>query len=813
MKSKYKLPGFLNAPLRGLGVHYCKIAFRNINRQRLFSFINIFGLALSMSIGLIVLVGLKDQLSYDKFHPNAANTYRVISEVTDNSHNTFRLASSPAPVADALQKNSAFIQYATTLYPGWNGNALANKKEINISTAFIQPSFFDVFGFKTKHGKTGELANPNTVILSKDVAGRFFGSTNPIGQTIQLGSLGTFMVADVMQTPPGKSHIEFDAYLSFASIPALQKSNLLAMKQGDWNPSFGYTYITLKNNATKSQLLSSLNSIAKNISGNEKRDNGLALQFDVQALSAITPGEELQNSIGNIPTIGKVMAGVVIALIILISACFNYTNLALARALKRAKEVGIRKVSGAFKGHIFLQFITESVIIAVLSLVVSYIMFGFMKNYAAFSEELIPADVKLDSQLILWFVLFGLGTGIIAGVIPAWILSSFNPAQVLKSLANVKLFGRNGFRKTLTVIQFSLSLAIIIFMMVFAKQFNYMATADYGFNRDNIISLPLQGADYTLLKNQVAAVSGVQRVAGISQFPGRSASGNVIIKQQPTTDGIKAGYFDVDENYIPNMGLKLVAGKNFNAATDSAERYVLLNQTALQSLKIASPADAVGKTLYLDDTTQVQVAGVVKDFHYEGFERPILPMVLRSRAKAFNYLAIKTSLNESNAAALVAQLQTAWKKVNPGQPFAYDWFSKTFRDSKAATGTVSILGFLAFIAITIACLGLLGMVIYTTETKVKEVSIRKVMGATINNIIKQLSAGFVKLILISIVIAAPIGWLLGYMFLSIFAVRVSIGVGLVALASAGMLLTALIVICPQVYRMASGNPVKGLRTE
>lgn len=806
---KYNFLARIKAPFRGLGVG---LAFRNINRQRLFSFINIFGLGLSMSIGLMVLVRLKDELGYDKFHPKPLLTYRVITQLEDASHNSFRLASTPIPLGEALQKSYGFIQQSTTLYPAWNGKADANKKELHISTVFIQPSFFNVFGFKTMYGKAAGMTNPNNVILSKDAAGRFFGSVNPVGQTIQLGNLGTFMVADVMQPAAGKSHIDFDAYLSFSSIALLEKNNTLPTRQSTWDPSAGYTYVVLKPTASKTQLIRALNDEAAWLKKMSPSTNKGSLAFDVQGLNSISPGEELLNGVGNIPSISKVMAEVVIAFIILISACFNYTNLSIARALKRAKEVGVRKVAGAARGNIFLQFVVESVLVAFMALALSYIMFSLMKEYAPFSAELIPADVKIDSQLISWFIMFSVVTGILAGVIPAWILSSFKPVQVLKNLANVKLFGRNGFRKTLTVLQFSLSLVIIIFMLVVGKQFNYTATADYGFNRQHIINLPLQGADYTLLKNQVSNIGGVQKVAGISDFPGRSASGNVMVKQHRVGDGVSMGFFDVDENYVPAMQLHMVAGNNFTVAADTNEKSVIINETAAKALK-RSAAAAPGTLVYIDDSTQVQVAGVVKDFHFEGFERPVLPMMLRSRMKAFNYLAIKTTVDAGNAAAVVKQLQAIYKKVNPQQQFSYSWFDKDFYQHKSAAGTVSMLGFLAFIAITIACLGLLGMVIYTTETKVKEVSIRKVMGAGVKDILMLLSAGYIKLVLIAVLIAAPLGWAAGYFFLSIFAVRVSIGVSLIALASGGMLALALLVVCGQLYKMAASNPVKGLRVE
>ncbi|HVX52637.1 MAG TPA: ABC transporter permease, partial [Chitinophagaceae bacterium] len=553
--------------------NYCRVAWRNISRQKLFSFINIFGLALSMSIGLIVLVRLKDELGTDRFHPNGNRIYRVISQVTNKQHNTFRLASSPIPVATELQKNNAFIEAATTLYPAWNGKADANKKQINVSTVFIEPSFFKVFGFKTLSGKNNDLQAPNTAVITKDLANRFFGSTNPVGQTIQMGKLGTFLVVDVMQPAPGRSHIEYDAYLSFSSITLLQKNNILSWQAGDWNPTYGYTYVLLSEGTSEKKLASALDRIASSINKSQAADAG-TLSFDTQSLLSISPGEELQFSIGNVATTGKVTAEIAIALIILLSACFNYTNLSIARALKRAKEVGIRKVNGASRHSIFLQFLVESIIISLLSLVLSGIIFSFLKEYAPFSREMIPPNIKVDGQLILWLALFSLGTGTVAGTIPALILSAFNPVQVLKNLANVKLFGRNGFRKALTVIQFSLSLVIIIFMMTASRQFKYMATADYGFNRNNILSVPLQGADYSLLKTEIAKVGGVQRVAGLSDYPGWSASGTIMMKPLPAADGIKMGFFDVDENYLPNLQLQLLAGKNFTGATTDDERDV-----------------------------------------------------------------------------------------------------------------------------------------------------------------------------------------------------------------------------------------------
>lgn len=790
--------------------HYCKLAWRNLTRNKLFSFINLFGLALSLSIGLMALIQLKEDLGYDLFHPHPNRTYRIISRMVNPQQDVFKMASTPIPLGNELQQQYGFIESATTLYPAWKGRACAEKKTMELNTCFIQPSFFSVFGFSTRAQHVKAMTKPNQVILSENAAKKFFGTQDPTGKPLVLDKLGTFEVADVLNTPDGKSHIDFDAYLSYASLPALQDTGINSAAAG-WNPNLGYTYVVLQPKATTAQLQTALDEQAANLQKVWPAENKSRLSFDLQAINRLAPSEELYNQLGNLPSMGKEIAALTIALIILLSACFNYTNLAIARALKRAKEVGIRKVNGATRSQVFLQFITESVLLTLIALAGSYILLSFLKEYAPFSAEVIPKQIDLDAGLVGWLLAFGLATGLLAGAMPAWILSSFQPVLVLKNLVTVKLFGRNGLRKVLTVIQFTLSLVTIMVMLVCAKQFHFSATADYGFNRSQLISIPLEGADYTLLRNEMAKLPGVVRVAALSDFPGVRASGRVGIKKQSEADALQAGYFDVDEQYLSALKLTLLSGRNFSAATAAKENAILINETAMRALQFRSPEAATGATVLLDDSTQVSILGVVKDFHFEGFERPVLPMVLRNRMAGWHYLAVQTAVGADQADQLVAQLQETWRQLNPHQVFSYSWFDQSFYARKSATGTVSILGFLAFIAITIACLGLLGMVVYTTETKVKEVSIRKVIGASARQITLLLSAGFLKLIGIAILIALPIGWLLGTLFLSIFAVRIRIGIDLMLTATLSVLAIALMVIASQVYTRAVANPVNGLR--
>ena len=790
--------------------NYFKIALRNLMKHKLFSFINIFGLALSMCIGLIVIVRLQDDLSYDHFHPAPERTFRLISEVTNKEGKDFSLASTPLPLAVALIEKSAFIESTTRLYPRYIKKAASEKKTLGVNMVFVDSSFFNVFGFKLGEGnKAAALNAPNSVVLSKSTAKRFFGNQNAMGQSLVLDNLGSFLVTGVMEESTQKSHIDFDAYTSMSSVPVLEKSGGIEINSTNWmNLTCAYTYVLLKKGTSTKQLTSALNEITSTFKGKDANDKSRII-FDVQSISSITPGPDLANGIGRGPSIGKVAAEVSVALIILLSACFNYTNLSIARSLKRAKEVGVRKVSGASRLHIFLQFIIEAVVISLLSLGLAYVMMELCKPLQL---EIFPADITLNISLVTSFILFSVFAGLLAGIIPAITLSSFKPVQVLKSLSTVKLFGGGGLRKVLIVFQFSLSLVIIIFMLVFNKQFQYMATGDYGFNREHIINIPLQGTDYRLLKNEIAGISGVESVSATSDNLGKFSSGTTSVKQQLTEEGIHMRYYDVDEDFITNMQLKLLAGRNLPEQAHG-ERQVLINERALSALKIKTPSEAVGKMVFLDDSIKVQVAGVLKDFHFEGFEMSIAPLVLRSREKMFNIMNVKTAVNEANAASLITALRTSWKKFNPHEEFSYDWFSKQFYDNKAAAGTVSMLGLLAFMGITIACLGLLGMVVYTVEGRVKEVSIRKVMGASVSTIMSLLSKSFLKLVLIAIMIATPVGCICSYMFLQIFAERVSIGGGILLLACGVISALAFLVIGSQVFRVARANPAVALRAE
>ena len=489
--------------------NYFKVAFRNLARHKLFSFINIFGLALSMSVCLIVLIRIKDQISYDKFHPNHEKLYRIITKLTNRQGDEFNLATTPLPLGTMLTKDYDFTSNVVRIYPFGTKPASSPSKELNITTAFADAGFFKMFGFRLKEGDAvSALSNPNSIVLSEETAEKYFGSSNPLGEVLSFEPFGKFQVTGVIAKPKGKSHIDFDGFISMSSVAVLERSGLLTSISELWNNgTSAYTYVSVRQKGNQ-QLPQAVSQVSAMLMKNTTVVGKEKFEFRVQAFDDIILGEDLQYNLGNTGSPEKVFAEIGICFILLLSACFNYTNLSLARSLKRGKEVGIRKVAGAFRFQIFYQFIIESVLIALLSLGAAAVLFNLIIDHTAFGRELIPADANFTTGLFGWFLIFAIGTGLLAGALPAWALSSFRPVEVLKNLSNIRLFGSNGLRKTLIVIQFALSLTIIVFTLTFFNQFKYLADGDPGYNVKNIINIPLNGTDYQLLANDISQDQG-----------------------------------------------------------------------------------------------------------------------------------------------------------------------------------------------------------------------------------------------------------------------------------------------------------------
>lgn len=794
--------------------NYLKVAFRNLQRNKLVSFINIFGLGLSMTIGLMVMIRLQDAFSYDLFHANAARIVRINSKYDKKAGGEqWKMASTPLPLYEKLLENPGSFEKLVSIYPAFRGKASAAGKEMYINGAFTESSFFDVFGFQLAAGSApGILNKPNTVVISAATAEKFFGSQDAIGKVFAMDNGSSFIVSGVMKPFPGKSHLNYDAYASYSTVAAMEKNKLLPPRLNDWFAfNTSYTYGLLQ----KGQTAANANNELKNISAALNRINQQGVSaFSVQALASITPGNERLYNDNSGSSWGKFYFEIGIAFIILLAACFNYTNLTTARALTRAKEVGIRKVTGATRGKIFLQYIIESTLLSFLALGFAWVVLAFIIQYAPFNDgyEFISSSFEYNLPIAGWSVAFALFTGLLAGTAPAWILSSFKPVRVLKNLSTAKLFGKISIQKTLIVFQYSLSLTIIIFLFAFYQQFAHLAKVDPGFKRDNILVLPLNGLDENIVSQQLGAVSGVRSVSAVSYLFGGHFNG--ITNPVWTTskaDAVAVGNVFASANFITDMNIQLLAGNNFPRGGSAAEKYILLNERAAFALGLKDYSKAVGQSVWVNDSLQLEVLGIVKNFNYENAALPVGALAIRNKQNSAAYIFIATEAAAQTAVR--ERVLAAAKTIAPKQALSVSWLHEDLENGYSQTATLSLLGYIAFMVVAIATLGLTGLVIYTVEVKRKEISMRKILGAERKQIVQLLSTGFVKLLFIAGCIAVPIGYTAGYLFLQNFPNRSGFGVYNAIACFVLLLLIGLVTILTQTWRAASANPVKDLRLE
>ncbi|MGO4294139.1 ABC transporter permease [Chitinophaga sp. RAB17] len=791
---------------------YIIIAIRNLRRQRLFTFVNIAGLAVSMAVCLLALISTRNNFSYDNFHPDIDHTWRITTRVQTPDGRKFHMASTPLPMGEALKNNYTAIQQEATLYGALSGAGKINKKKINVSGAFATPSFFNVFGFKLAAGNPlTALTTPNSIVLTDETAKRFFGTLDPIGKVIQFDKLGSFIVSGVLQPAPSLTHIGYEAFGSMSSVAALEQSHVLPDREQNWNVILSsYTYVVMRPGEGRSALTAAINDLAHRYDDLPGKGQG-HIAFEPQALSKISPSQGLYDDITSAPPWEKILTEIGVAFLLLTCACFNYTNLSIVRSLQRAKEVGVRKVNGAQRWQIFMQFITESVLMCILSLILAIILLLAMQS-THFKALPIPDTNLLDGRLLLLFLAFSIITGVVAGAIPAWALSSFQPAKVLKNLIDIKLFGGLGLRKSLIVIQFSLSLTAIIFLVTVYRQFSYKAVKDMGFYRKDILNVPLADVDFQLMKERMMSLNGVTTVAASSGTLGMPRDASFCqMRTGDSKDKIEFGYYAGDADFLKLMHLKLLAGSSFPAAASKEkEQYIIVNEKAMSVMGVKTPADAIGKTLWLSDSLPVNIVGVVQDFNFQPIEVNIRPMAIRYRPAEFRQLQL--SMAKGDKEQQIAAVKKIWLELHPGEIFSSEWMDEQLL-SRSGQEMISLLGFLVFISTMISALGLLGVVAYTTFTRRKEVSIRKILGASASGLLILLSKNYVRLIFIAGCIALPLGYLGSLLFLQIFAYRVGIGILPMLGSFAFLILLALITILSQTWRAIEVNPVDNLRND
>lgn len=798
--------------------NYLKIGLRNFLRHKFFSLLNILGLAVSMSVGLLIIMLVKDAHSYDHFHPNGDRVFRMLTEAQRKGGGAEPYASSPYPVGKALSEEYPYTEaWAPLVRIMGGGQVKVNERNFSLDNLLTAPSFFEVFGFELESGDpTHVLAEPFQIVITHETAERFFKGENPIGKIITYPQYGNFQVTGVLKPAPGKTHLEFEALSSIATLETLEKNPDFFKVTDNWNNYYsGYNYFLLRKDIAPGQVETALAAIAKQRYADltlESRDAGY--QFNLQALDEITPGPIFSNNMGRGVPLMMLWFFSALGLLVIGSACFNYTNLTLARALSRTKEIGIRKVTGAGRRHIIAQMLTESVLTAFVSLLAAYqllrwIIPGF--NQLSFLSEL-DISLKEDTSTYAYFIGFAVVVGTIAGLLPALSLSVVKPVAMFQQLENVRLLKRVGLRRVLIVFQFAISLLFLIVITVQYRQMKYMLTMDYGFNRENMLNIDLQQQSYATAVNEISKVPGVIKVSAMSHRLGTWEDNSVDVRINMGDESVGIRDFFVDENLIDNLQLSLLAGKNFTPRQAQEENSVIVNETFLKHFKLGSPAEALGKPLLLGDSNQVVISGVVKDFLFRPATYAIGPLLMRYNTNQLHILNARISSNDYPAT--IAALEKAWKKLDAQGQMAYAFYDDTINQSYAPfKDMLWIVSFISFLSVTIACLGLLGIATYTVETRRKEISIRKVIGATWIDLTTLLSKHFFILLGIAAVVAVPLGFVIGKMLLQNFAFRIPFSWTLFLPGILFIAIIAVLTIGSQTLRASLANPVKNLRSE
>jgi putative ABC transport system permease protein len=815
--------------------NYFKIAWRNLMKNKIFSFINIFGLSVGLTCCMLISVYLYNEANYDKYHKNIDQLFQLATTFVGDGKEE-KTPNTPAPMAAAMKQEFPEIKETArllalfaedkTLLQYKGGNA-APKSFYEKKGYVADASFFKLCTYNFIEGEAATaLKDPNTIVLSEEIAKKFFGSQPSLNKVIHVNSNTNgefdFKVTGVYRPVDKPSQIDARFFISVfgGNIEQLIKQQTDMIGNNMFN-----TFFLLKPGADAKKLEAKFPAFVDKYMGTGLKAAGFYKKQFLIPVKDLHLYSGMSNDISSVGTVSVTYLYILasIALFTLLIACINFMNLSTARSSKRSAEVGIRKVLGAQKRSLVKQFLGESLMMSMIAFAIALCI----------TKLLLPAFSSVSGRNLSlnfygqWFIIlgfFGLSiiTGLLAGSYPALYLSSFQPVKVLKgrftnSLSAVVL------RKGLVIFQFIISVVLIIASVVISNQMQYLRSTDLGFAKDQQIVIPLRSTVakniYASLKNDVKANPQVQNVGATLYYPGIVNPSDMGLYKEGKTvnDGKDVHTNWVDESLLQTLGIKPLAGRLFSKEfpSDTSSR-IILNEEAIKQIGFKSPQEAIGGKVFFDWRGQNYswtIIGVVKDFHFQDLHVPIAPYAFQlNNQPNYNYLIIHAKATDLSA--LLKSIQSGWHKLNPNEPFEYSFLDQDFQKNYEAESRLSaIIGYFTFIAILISCLGLFGLATFSAEQRIKEIGVRKVLGASVTNIVTLLSKDFLKLVFISIIIASPVAWWVMNKWLLDFAYRTNISWTVFAITTIVALLIALITISFQAIRAAIANPVKSLRAE
>ena len=794
--------------------NYLKIALRNIKKYKGYSFINITGLAVGMTCCILIFCWINDELSYDQFHKNIDQLYRVVrSERTpDGSINQY--ASTPSPVGTSLKESYPEITEISRLYAfsRQRGRVLLKYKNNQFyEDRFYcaDPSFFSIFTFPFIQGDPqSALTNPNSVVLTQDMAEKYFGNENPVGKTLTIVNSHDLTVSAVIENIPANSHVQFD----FMSPLEPQLEQFSWMRK--WNIPHFYTYILIDKSADGHEVSKKIRYHLKRFEPEYYKTS--LNQYALQPVKDIHLRSHYKSDLNGESKIQTVYIAFFssIAVFVLIIACINFINLTTARSANRAKEIGMRKVSGANRIHIVRQFFGESLLMSFLSLGLAIFLVNLsLPTFNQLSGKQVEFVHLFNLDILIAIVCIVVITGVLSGLYPAVVLSSFQPIGVLKGrTANVII--NKHFRRVLVIFQFTLSIILIIGTIVIYNQLEYIQHKKLGYNKDYLIYLSRQGnltKQYNVFKEEVLKNSQIRGVTSSSDLPTKTGHYTIVNGWEGSSseDGMLMNFFSVDEDYLKTFGIEMAEGRFFSEtiATDAAEGFVL-NQEAV---KLMGMQNSVGKRFSFFGR-EGRIIGVMKDFHFKSLHQPIEPLIFWINPAWDQYIFVRVQSGEM--AATLQFIEELHQKFNPDYPFDFKFLDEDIDQLyRTEMRTKQVLSLFAGFAIFISCIGLFGLASFITVQRTKEIGIRKILGASIVGVVKLLSKEFIKWICIANVISWPFAYFITRKWLDSFAYRIDLTIWPFILAGFSALGIALLTVSYQAIKAALANPVDSLRYE
>lgn len=787
------------------------VAIRHFKKDKGYSLLNILGLSIGITFSLLLVFYVMDELSYDRYHKNADRIFRVVSYVNE-PENKMKWASTQFPLAPTLKKDYPEVEQAARFVNADRAMYKNGDKQFYEEKIFYADSnLFKIFTYKFLQGNAETaLMEPNSMVLTKSLAEKYYGKgSNAVGQSLQNNQGDIYKITGVVEDVPKNSHIIFNGLISVNTLPADFADN--------WGQFNYYTYVLVKPKTDIAAFEKKLLPMYDKYMASIFSKYNIKIHYGVQPITAIHLRSDMQGEPEDLGSMSYIYIFSAVALFMLIIACINYMNMATARSARRAKEIGIRKVAGSTKSQLVAQFLSESVLITIISLLISLVAIYFLLPYFnTLSGKFISFGSLFNITTLLILFAIILFVGLLGGSYPAFYLAKFQPLAVLKGPL-AKSSGNVVLRRILVVTQFSISMVMLICTWVVYGQLQYMKTKDLGFNKEQLLSVVANGngdirGKISAFQNEIRKNPAVVSVSAAQASPGGNNINFNLFSVESKTGFVEKGIdvYGIDENYLKNLGITLLKGRDFSGLPDTLNS-ILVNESMVKDFgweeplgkKVKFPGDTSGRYL--------QVVGVIKDFHVKSLYNPIAPLILNYRP---NSREVQVKLGAGNITATVASIEKTWKTIFPELPFQYTFLDQDFNSQYAADQKRGkIFTSFSTLTIIITCLGLLGLIAFTTEQRSKEISIRKVMGAGTTNIVSLIAKNFVFLVLLSCLIAFPVAYYFMHKWLDVFPYKEGLKLSTFLLSALVVLIIAMITVSFHTIRVAISNPVKSLRSE